>query len=208
VAGSCAEQWLVIYPLLQSMLVAVVCSGTHGVAAYSNTALPHPALLAPRDHLLNLLHPAGTVMDLNIGAALWLAVGATGTLRLPQQQAGSSSAPGPPLPDSPQLTTGQPYTSGARVVLLGHGADEQCAGYGRHRTRWVWQAGVASLLACDTCSYAHCAYILSSRPALHTLVQHKHTGLVHLPSTMICFAVCSGLCQVGPRALLMSWHSM
>ena len=28
------------------------------------------------------------------------------------------------------------YRSRARVVLLGHGADELCAGYGRHRTRF------------------------------------------------------------------------
>jgi asparagine synthetase B (glutamine-hydrolysing) len=27
------------------------------------------------------------------------------------------------------------YKSVARVVLLGHGADEQCGGYGRHRTK-------------------------------------------------------------------------
>ncbi|KAF5842503.1 hypothetical protein DUNSADRAFT_6747 [Dunaliella salina] len=33
--------------------------------------------------ILSLLHPAGTIMDLNIGAALWLAVGARGTLRRP-----------------------------------------------------------------------------------------------------------------------------
>lgn len=36
-----------------------------------------------RDQLLQLLAPAGTVMDLNIGAALWFAVEAAGKLRLP-----------------------------------------------------------------------------------------------------------------------------
>lgn len=30
--------------------------------------------------------------------------------------------------------TANPYRSCARVALLGHGADEQCGGYGRHRT--------------------------------------------------------------------------
>eukprot|EP01026_Neomeris_dumetosa_P042507 TRINITY_DN35465_c0_g1_i4.p1 TRINITY_DN35465_c0_g1~~TRINITY_DN35465_c0_g1_i4.p1 ORF type:complete len:179 (+),score=32.88 TRINITY_DN35465_c0_g1_i4:361-897(+) len=30
----------------------------------------------------------------------------------------------------------QMYVSQARVVLLGHGADEQCGGYGRHRTKF------------------------------------------------------------------------
>jgi asparagine synthetase B (glutamine-hydrolysing) len=37
------------------------------------------------------------------------------------------------------------------VVLLGHGADEQCGGYGRHRTRFRlggWQ-GLADELAVD-----------------------------------------------------------
>jgi asparagine synthetase B (glutamine-hydrolysing) len=37
------------------------------------------------------------------------------------------------------------------VVLLGHGADEQCAGYGRHRTRFRaggWD-GLAEELALD-----------------------------------------------------------
>jgi len=95
---------------------------------------------AHKDHILNLLHPAGTVMDLNIGAALWLAVGASGTLRLPppQTQLGEAGAAAPQQPAANQrLTDGQPYTSAARVVMLGHGADEQCAGYGRHRTRFV-----------------------------------------------------------------------
>ena len=56
-------------------------------------------------------------MDLNIGAALWLAARAQGTLH---RQAGQ-------------------YRSAARVVLLGHGADELCAGYGRHRTAFRHQ---------------------------------------------------------------------
>ena len=35
-----------------------------------------------RAHLLSLLYPAHTVMDLNIGAALWLAAQGTGRVRL------------------------------------------------------------------------------------------------------------------------------
>lgn len=36
----------------------------------------------------------------------------------------------------------QQYRSCARVVLLGHGADEQCAGYGRHRTKYNSEGGL------------------------------------------------------------------
>ena len=56
-------------------------------------------------------------MDLNIGAALWLAAQAEGEL----------------------YGEGRRYRSKARVVLLGHGADELCGGYGRHRTAFRHQ---------------------------------------------------------------------
>ena len=74
--------------------------------------------------LRQLLYPAGTVMDMNIGAALWLAARGTGTLLRPGQLVPQGS------PDAERPL----YTSQARVVLLGHGADEIFAGYGRHRT--------------------------------------------------------------------------
>ncbi|CAK0764618.1 hypothetical protein CVIRNUC_003176 [Coccomyxa viridis] len=85
-----------------------------------------------RSHLLDLLCPADTVMDLNIGAALWLAAQAQGTLH---GQAGHD----------------RQYRSAARVVLLGHGADELCAGYGRHRTTFRHQAweGLSAELSKD-----------------------------------------------------------
>ena len=35
---------------------------------------------------------------------------------------------------------GARYRSAARVVLVGHGADELCGGYGRHRRRFCKQA--------------------------------------------------------------------
>ena len=59
-------------------------------------------------------------MDLNIGAALWLAAQAQGMLHGQVEHNGQ-------------------YRSAARVVLLGHGADELCAGYGRHRTAFRYQ---------------------------------------------------------------------
>lgn len=179
----------------------------------------------PRLRLQALLRPAGTVMDLNIGAALWLAAGARGTLRLyppahpddasatgsgsgssctppfgehglehgrrPSPAAGSApcascscntptcscsirgsggqggggggegeGGPCPAAAPPPSvhaasgaggLVDGQPFCSAARVVLLGHGADEQAGGYGRHRTRFRssgWP-GLASELELD-----------------------------------------------------------
>lgn len=131
--------------------------------------------------------PSGTVMDLNIGTALWCAAHATGRLRYPASAAWRSAAHRRATSDrqgdchagtapadaagggmaseqqaqsaatvhaAPMAATaaeartpggaagagwrpggeGGPYRSCARVALLGHGADEQCGGYGRHRT--------------------------------------------------------------------------
>ena len=75
------------------------------------------AKLTPPSVHTDLLCPADTVMDLNIGAALWLAAQAEGEL----------------------YGEGGFYRSRARVVLLGHGADELCGGYGRHRTAFRHQ---------------------------------------------------------------------
>ncbi|CAL5219898.1 g1823 [Coccomyxa viridis] len=82
-----------------------------------------------KSHLLDLLCPADTVMDLNIGAALWLAAQAEGEL----------------------YGEGRRYRSKARVVLLGHGADELSGGYGRHRTAFRHQGweGLSSELSRD-----------------------------------------------------------
>ena len=75
-------------------------------------------------------------MDLNIGAALWLATRATGPVK--RFLGGNCSD----MPKENELGVSQSgvYTSAAKVVLVGHGADEQCAGYGRHRTKFRQQA--------------------------------------------------------------------
>lgn len=75
-------------------------------------------------HLLPLIHPARTYMDLNIGLALWLAAGGDGWVdgeicHHLQEDHGRYE-----------------YKSTARILLVGSGADEQCAGYGRHRTKY------------------------------------------------------------------------
>lgn len=56
-----------------------------------------------------LIFPKTSVMDLNIGTALWFASRGVGTV------------------------DGQVYHSRATVLILGMGADEQLGGYGRHR---------------------------------------------------------------------------
>ncbi|KAG1368655.1 asparagine synthetase domain-containing protein C4F6.11c [Cocos nucifera] len=72
---------------------------------------------------INSLNLDILLQDLNIGIALWLAAGGDGWV------------------DGEICNLGEGrcqyrYKSMARILLLGSGADEQCAGYGRHRTRY------------------------------------------------------------------------
>lgn len=76
-----------------------------------------------------LLHPGGinfhlTLQDLNIGIALWLAASGDGWVYEERDNENDKDL---------QLHN---YKSHARIVLVGSGADEQCAGYGRHRTKY------------------------------------------------------------------------
>lgn len=82
--------------------------------------------------LMELLHPTRTHMDYNVGAALWFAAACRGSCRVYQ---GSKRV------DVPGL-----YQGRSKVLLVGGGADEQCCGYGRHRTKFRnggWPALVA-----------------------------------------------------------------
>lgn len=125
---------------------------------------------AHREWLMQLLAPSNTCMDLNIGAALWLATRASGVLYEGDQMTCSAGpgngccAPGSGAGEAPPTKVmlghggaaagsggGRAYTSQARVVLLGHGADELLGGYSRHRTRFRaggWE-GLAAELALD-----------------------------------------------------------
>ncbi|XP_024018287.1 asparagine synthetase domain-containing protein 1 isoform X1 [Morus notabilis] len=71
-------------------------------------------------HVMSLISPANTYMDLNIGIALWLAAAGDGWVCEGD--------------DEDYLHVR--YRSKARILLVGSGADEQCAGYGRHRTKY------------------------------------------------------------------------
>ena len=75
---------------------------------------------AVRDHVLQLLTPSNTYMDLNIGTALWYTAKAAGRIQITKRQ----------------QTTTESFTSEAPVLLLGTGIDEQCAGYSRHFSRF------------------------------------------------------------------------
>ena len=65
------------------------------------------------------------------------------------------------------------YRSAARVVLLGHGADEQHAGYGRHRTSFRNQVSLAEQPGSVACDIGGCmlalalsAYTLEVQPSV------------------------------------------
>ena len=106
---------------------------------------------AARSHLLRLLSPADTVMDLNIGAALWLAAAGEGIILRSSCAAELSSLLVNNQEESKDGGGNYYYRSAARCVLLGHGADELFGGYGRHRTRFRdagWH-GLSDELALD-----------------------------------------------------------
>ncbi|KAJ8774710.1 hypothetical protein K2173_017156 [Erythroxylum novogranatense] len=75
-------------------------------------------------HVMTLIKPAKTYMDLNIGTALWLAASGEGWV-----YEGTNNINN----ENQQRFR---YKSEARIVLVGSGADEQCAGYGRHKTKY------------------------------------------------------------------------
>ncbi|TQD89324.1 hypothetical protein C1H46_025173 [Malus baccata] len=75
-------------------------------------------------HVMSLINPANTYMDLNIGIALWLAAGGDGWVYEENTNYNDE--------DCRCIK----YKSKARILLVGSGADEQCAGYGRHRTKY------------------------------------------------------------------------
>lgn len=78
--------------------------------------IPYSETLTHRPHIIRLMHPHNTEMDLSIGCALYFAARGTGTI------VGQSD-------DNTII-----YTTPARVLLSGLGADELFAGYTRHAT--------------------------------------------------------------------------
>ncbi|KAJ8548026.1 hypothetical protein K7X08_021262 [Anisodus acutangulus] len=73
-------------------------------------------------HVMSLINPASTCMDLNIGIALWLAASGDGCLH---DKTGNN--------DTRDRVK---YKYVARILLVGAGANEQYAEYGRHGTKY------------------------------------------------------------------------
>lgn len=111
-----------------------------------NRNLDISSLGAGKAEALPLMFPAATVMDFTIAYALRSAAQGVGLCWTSGDSAGgaesSTAAQQEPAPE-PEPGR-QPLVSGARIVLSGLGADEQCVGYkGRHRTRFAkggWDA--------------------------------------------------------------------
>lgn len=78
--------------------------------------IPYSETLTHRPHIVRLMHPHNTEMDLSIACALYFAARGIGTVV------------------SPSGDNATAYTTPARVLLSGLGADELFAGYTRHAT--------------------------------------------------------------------------
>ena len=98
--------------------------------------VPYAEYTAHRAEVETLMAPSSSVMDLSIGSALFFASRARGHLRPP------------PTLNSTQAV---PYTSPARVLISGLGADELLGGYSRHRQAFARDslAGLTSELQLD-----------------------------------------------------------
>ncbi|RKP24693.1 asparagine synthase, partial [Syncephalis pseudoplumigaleata] len=80
--------------------------------------VPYADACAAKTHIMQLMAPANTLMDMSIAMALWFAAGGKGSRAM----------------DS--ATSAEPYESACPVLLSGLGADELFAGYTRHREAW------------------------------------------------------------------------
>ncbi|KAF8423401.1 asparagine synthase-domain-containing protein [Tirmania nivea] len=93
--------------------------------------IPLTETLSHRQSVIDLIYPHNTEMDLSIALAFYFASRGRGVLYNPN-------------PD--QEMPSKPYTTPARILLSGLGADELFAGYARHETAFR-RGGYGALLA-------------------------------------------------------------
>lgn len=89
--------------------------------------VPYSEAMAHRTRVISLAYPHNTEMDLSIAYALYFAARGKGCIQIPTED------------------DRVPYTTSARVLLSGLGADELFAGYTRHATAFR-RAGYTGLL--------------------------------------------------------------
>ncbi|TKA80159.1 hypothetical protein B0A49_00765 [Cryomyces minteri] len=110
--------------------------------------VPYTETVAHRERVVQLIHPHDTEMDLSIAYALYFASRGTGIVC-------DARAPGPTTEATTTAATETDapahYTTPARVLLSGLGADELFAGYQRHSTAFARHsyAGLLAELALD-----------------------------------------------------------
>lgn len=90
--------------------------------------VPYQEMLDHRQHVIDLMKPQNTVMDLSIALAFYFAARGQGHLATISEDDGPGA---------------KPYTSHARVLLSGLGADELLGGYARHRRAFYQPLGQA-----------------------------------------------------------------
>ncbi|PWY98259.1 hypothetical protein BCV70DRAFT_202039 [Testicularia cyperi] len=92
-----------------------------------------------RGKVEELMYPSTSVMDLSIASALYFASRGVGVIRSQRRDRELS----PDAPDDPTHTYA--YTSPAKVLISGLGADELLGGYSRHRAAYR-EKGLAGLV--------------------------------------------------------------
>ncbi|KKY23880.1 putative asparagine synthase related protein [Phaeomoniella chlamydospora] len=104
--------------------------------------IPFSETQAHRSTVISLMYPQNTEMDLSISMALYFAARGKGTATI---------SPNVSLQENSATAAIPPYTTSARVLLSGLGADELFAGYTRHATAFSRQGypGLIAELALD-----------------------------------------------------------